>query len=52
MKRCQSGCRAEQDVVHQLGLHDADGIGYARQYQHRVEQRRVIGGQYQWSSVV
>ena len=40
----QPGGRAEQQVVHQRGLHDAHRIGQAGDDHHRVEQGRVVGG--------
>ena len=39
--------RAEQEVVHQGRLHDADRIGKARGDDHHVEQRRMVGHQHQ-----
>ena len=38
---------AEQDVVHQLRLHHADGVGQARDDHHRVEQRGMVGDEDQ-----
>ncbi len=38
---------AEEEVVHEFRLHDADGIRHAREHEHGVEQRGVIGNEHQ-----
>ena len=40
----QPGSSAEQQVVHERRLHDADGVGQPGHDHHRVEQGRVVGG--------